>query len=120
VREPSDLDEALAQFNREHLDSLLTCCEIEDFFMWKFSPDGRPVGVNHDYMNRARRQNIEKRYLENGSFYIFKPQILRDCKNRLGGKIGIHAMEKYKMFQIDNEQDIVLCQAIMRGYGLDK
>ena len=120
IREPSDLDNALAQFSREKLDSLLTCCEVEDFFMWKYQLDGEPVGVNHDYKNRARRQSIDKRYLENGSFYIFKPQILRKYNNRLGGKLGIYVMEKHKMFQIDNIQDVVLCQTIMRGYGLDK
>lgn len=120
IREPSDLDKALAQFERERLDSLLTCCEVEDFFIWRYGPDGQPVGVNHDYKNRARRQNIEKRYLENGSFYLFKPDLLRAHGNRLAGKIGIYVMEKHKMFQIDNPQDIVLCRAIMRGYGLDK
>lgn len=120
VRESTDMDKALAQFRREHLDSLLTCCEVEDFFIWKYQPNGQPVGANHDYKNRARRQNIEKHYLENGSFYIFKPHILRAHNNRLGGKIGIYVMERYKMFQIDNPQDIVLCQAIMRGYGLDR
>ena len=54
------------------------------------------------------------------SFYVFKPDMLRVQGNRLAGKIGIYVMEKHKMFQIDNPQDIVLCQAIMRGYGLDK
>ena len=88
--------------------------------MWTHGPDGSPVGVNHDYRNRRRRQNIEKRYLENGSFYIFRPEILRAANNRLGGKIGLYVMEKHKVFQIDNPQDIVLCRAIMQGYGLDK
>ncbi len=120
IRESADIDRALAQFERERLDSLLTCCEVEDFFIWRYGPDGQPVGVNHDYKNRARRQNIEKRYLENGSFYLFKPDLLRTQGNRLAGRIGIYVMEKHKMFQIDNPQDIVLCRAIMRGYGLDK
>jgi N-acylneuraminate cytidylyltransferase len=120
LREPSDITAALAQFERDGLDSLLTCCEVEDFFIWAYDSNGQPLGVNHDYLNRRRRQNIEKRYLENGSFYIFKPNILRTYNNRLGGKIGIYVMEKHKMFQIDNPQDLVLCQVIMRGYGLDK
>lgn len=120
IREASDITDALAQFDRDGLDSLLTCCEIEDFFMWTRGPDNMPIGTNHDYRNRHRRQNIEKRYLENGSFYIFSPGILRSVNNRLGGKIGLYVMGKHKMFQIDNPQDIVLCQAIMQGYGLDK
>lgn len=120
IREPSDIANALAQFKRDGLDSMLSCCEVEDFFMWRYGSDGRLEGVNHDYRNRRRRQLIEKRYLENGSFYIFKPNILQHYKNRLGGKIGLYVMEKYKMFQIDSPQDISLCEVIMRGYGLDK
>lgn len=74
--------------------------------------------MNHDYKNRTRRQNIEKRYLENGSFYIFKPECLRRDNNRLSGRIGIYLMEKHKMFQIDNRADIPLVEAILRGYGM--
>jgi N-acylneuraminate cytidylyltransferase len=120
IREASDIANALTQFKQDGLDSMLSCCEVEDFFMWRYGSDGWPEGVNHDYRNRRRRQLIEKRYLENGSFYIFKPNILRHYKNRLGGKIGLYVMEKYKMFQIDSPQDIALCEVIMRGYGLDK
>ncbi len=120
LREPSDIEAALAQFERDGLDSLLSCCEIEDFFIWKIESNGQPVGVNHDYQKRLRRQVIEKRYLENGSFYVFKPELLRRSKNRLGGKIGIYVMSKHKMFQIDGVQDIALSQAIMRAYGLDR
>jgi N-acylneuraminate cytidylyltransferase len=120
LREANDLTRALAMFDHNGLDSLLTCCEVEDYFMWAYGPDGQPTGVNHDYRNRRRRQNIEKRYLENGSFYVFRPTILRSMNNRLGGRIGLFVMEKHKMFQIDNPQDVPLCTAIMRGYGLDR
>lgn len=117
IREAADFDRALEQFVRDDLDSLLSCCEIEDFFVWKINA-GSPTGVNHDYRNRQRRQNIERRYLENGSFYIFKPEILRRDNNRLGGRIGLYAMDKHKMFQIDSPTDIPLVEAIMRGYGM--
>lgn len=120
IREASDIEAALAQFERERLDSLLTCCEVEDFFMWRIADDGQPVGVNHDHRKRLRRQSIEKRYLENGSFYLFKPSLVREHDNRLGGRIGIYVMAKHKMFQIDNLEDVALCQVIMRGYGFDR
>ncbi len=120
IREPSDIEGALHQFEREQLDSMLSCCEVEDFFIWKVPADGQPAGVNHDHRQRLRRQSIEKRYLENGSFYVFKPQLVREHDNRLGGRMGIYVMAKHKMFQIDNLEDVKLCQAIMRGYGLDR
>lgn len=119
IRAGFDLDAAIGQVKRENLDSLLTVTEVEDFFNWRIGSDG-PESVNYDYRSRKIRQLIEKRFLENGSFYIFRPEILRILNNRLGGKIGIYVMERHKMFQIDNPEDIVLCESIMRGYGLDK
>jgi CMP-N,N'-diacetyllegionaminic acid synthase len=119
IRASSDLEGAIAQMDRDGLDSLLTVTEVEDFFNWRMGSEG-PESVNYDYRSRKRRQSIEKRYLENGSFYVFRPQILREHNNRLGGKIGMFTMERHKMFQIDNPEDLTLCEAIIRGYGLDK
>jgi N-acylneuraminate cytidylyltransferase len=120
VREPRDIADALRQMRREGLDSLLSVVEIEDFFMWRRDADGRPHSVNYDYRDRKPRQALEKRYLENGSFYVFRPEILRMHNNRLGGRIGLYVMEKHKMLQIDRAEDLALCEAIMRGYGLDR
>ncbi|WP_439398283.1 acylneuraminate cytidylyltransferase family protein [Bradyrhizobium sp. PMVTL-01] len=116
IREPRDIEEALATFDREHLDSLLSVCEVEDYFNWRIGQNG-PEPINYDYHNRRMRQQIEKRYLENGSFYVLIPALLREQNNRLGGKIGFHVMERHKMFQIDRTEDVKLCGAIMRSYG---
>ena len=117
IREPSDIDAALEQFERESLDSLLTVAEVEDFFNWRISSAGVAESINYDWRNRRRRQDIEKRYLENGSFYVFRPELLRSTANRLGGRIGLFEMDRHKMFQIDRPEDIQLCSAIMTGYG---
>jgi CMP-N,N'-diacetyllegionaminic acid synthase len=116
IREPSDIETALDAFDRDGLDSLLSVCEVEDYFNWRIGRDG-PEPINYDYHNRRMRQQIEKRYLENGSFYVLVPSLLREQSNRLGGKIGFHLMERHKMFQIDRPEDIKLCAAIMRSYG---
>jgi CMP-N,N'-diacetyllegionaminic acid synthase len=116
IRESSDIEKALETFEREKLDSLLSVCEVEDYFNWRIGDNG-PEPINYDYHNRRMRQQIEKRYLENGSFYVFIPSLLREKQNRLGGRIGMHLMERHKMFQIDRLEDIKLCAAIMRSYG---
>jgi CMP-N,N'-diacetyllegionaminic acid synthase len=116
IRESSDIEDALATFDRDHLDSLLSVCEVEDYFNWRIGQEG-PEPINYDYRNRRMRQQIEKRYLENGSFYVLVPSLLREQSNRLGGKIGFHVMERHKMFQIDRPEDVKLCAAIMRSYG---
>lgn len=119
LRSPEDIGRAISQAKSQGLDSLLSVAEIEDFFMWGLK-DGEPFSVNYDYRDRKPRQQIEKRYLENGSFYIFRPEVLRRLGNRLGGKIGLYVMERHKMFQIDNPEDVRLCEAIMHGFGLDR
>ncbi|MGH2405883.1 MAG: cytidylyltransferase domain-containing protein [bacterium] len=118
LREPSDLEKALRTFWGQQCDSMLSCSEIRDYFVWRQGSDGQPVSVSYDYRNRLPRQAIQRHYLETGSFYIFTPELLRRTGNRLGGRIGLYAMERYKMFQIDTEDDVILCQAIMRAYGL--
>jgi len=118
IRASVDFDLAMATFKREACDTLFTAMEMEDFLVWRIDPEDGYVPVNYDYKNRQMRQQIEKRFLENGSFYIMDTKILRSQQNRLGGKIGIYAMEKYKMFQIDTREDIKLCEVVMQGYNL--
>ena len=116
IREPSGIENALATFDRVHRYSLLSVCEVEDYFNWRIGANG-PEPINYDYRNRRMRQQIEKRYLENGSFYVLIPSLLREQNNRLGGRIGFHVMDRHKMFQIDRPEDVKLCAAIMRSYG---
>lgn len=117
IRESRDIDAAIAQYERDGVDSLLTVCEVEDFFTWRLNAQGHAESINYDWRNRRRRQEIEKRYLENGSFYVFAPNLLKQTDNRLGGKIGLFPMDRHKMFQIDRLEDIKLCEAILKGYG---
>ena len=48
--------------------------------------------------------------------YYQQEKNLLQYKNRLGGNIGLFALEKYKSFQIDNKSDVSLCEAIMKYY----
>ena len=119
IRGRHDLDEAVDLYYKENFDSLFSATRVEDHFTWKMSNSGA-VSVNYDYENRQRRQNIEVKYLENGSFYIISPALLIEKNNRLGGCVGFYEQEKYKMYQIDNVEDVALCEAILNGYGLNE
>lgn len=119
IRVADDLDNAITAFEAGAYDSMLSVNEIEDFFMWERDKDGCAQPVNYDYKDRKPRQLIAKRLLENGSFYLFKPEVIKRYNNRLGGVIGFHELGRHKMFQIDNPEDLKLCAAIMSAYGLD-
>ena len=113
VRESVDIDNAVRHFNATGADSLFSCTRIEDYFMWEKSAQ-EYRSVNYDYRNRKPRQNIQPRYLENGSIYVFTPELLRHEHNRLGGRIEIYEMPFWKSFQVDEANDLGICEYYLR------
>lgn len=118
LRETSDIETALHNFEKLKCDSMFSCSALRDFLIWEKMISGTYKSVNYDHKNRKRRQDITEQYVENGSFYIFKPKILKELHNRLGGKIGITKMELWKSFEIDSIEDLELCETLMNHYLL--
>ena len=110
VREASDIDKAIQLMKSENYDSLFSAVEAEDLCLWEKDEDGKLISANYDYSNRKRRQDFHSQYIENGSIYVFKPEILISNQNRLGGEIGISIMEPWKVYEIDNQSDIEICE----------
>ena len=119
LREPIDIERGIHDFQKQNCDSMFSCNLAEDLYFWEKMSDGMLKSVNYDYKNRKRRQDISKQYIENGSFYLFKPEILRKYNNRFGGKIGMTQMEFWKMFEIDSIEDLKMCEALMRMFLLE-
>lgn len=113
VRTSGDIDNAIKLFISKKADSLFSACILEDFCIWRYQ-NKRPNSLNFDYKKRKRRQDKDPLYLENGSIYIFKPGILRESNNRLGGKIVIYTMSYQRSFEIDNPDDIEMCEYYMK------
>jgi CMP-N,N'-diacetyllegionaminic acid synthase len=109
LREKKDIEGAFMEFQNQKADSLFSAAGLEDFFIWNRTPEGFN-SMNYDYKNRKRRQDVKIQYVENGSFYIFKPSILKQYNNRLGGRIGIYEMEFWKTWEIDSMEDKELCE----------
>ena len=75
IRGLNEFAKALEKMKIEKLDSLLSVNCLKDYFIWM--QKGRKfMSENYDYRNRSRRQLINTKYHENGSFYIFKPEII--------------------------------------------
>ena len=116
LRETTDIDRGLEKFFNNHYDSLFSSNVVEDLFFWEQKEDNSLHSINYDYMKRDRRQDITNKFIENGSFYIFSPNILKKHGNRFGGKIGLVEMETWKMLEIDSTDDLRMCSALMREY----
>lgn len=119
LRTSEDIDNAMKLFISEKADSLLSAAKIEDFLMWELLQDGYR-SITYDYKKRGRRQDRKPYYLEHGSIYIFKPEVLKKYNNRLGGKIVLYIMDYWKSYQIDRPEDIEICEYFMRKKILNK
>ena len=119
LREPKDIDLAIEVFKNDRLDSLFSSSGVDDLYYWHIDCNGVLNSVNYDYTNRKRRQDIQQQIIENGSFYLFKPEILKKENNRFGGKIGHYAMEFWKMFEIDHADDVRMCSALMQEFLIE-
>ncbi len=113
IRDPEDIINAMEVFLSKSADSLLSVSDMHPF-VWREDQDGNVFSFNYDYLNRPRRQDAPNDFLENGSFYIFKPEILEKNKTRLGGKIVHYPLSLVKSFQIDNEGDLFIVEQLMR------
>ena len=82
-------------------------------FLWG-ERDGLAVPLNHDGVSRPRRQDMEPQYRENGSIYVFKPWVLRERNNRLGGRTALYKMPEEAGIDIDSETDLTLADFLLR------
>lgn len=106
--------EALQMYAKGEYDSIITCVRNFRFF---WNEDG--TSMNYDYMNRPRRQNFKGMLMENGAFYINTVKNILVNGNRLGGKIGIYEMPEYTATEIDEPDDWIILENLMRKHVLE-
>ncbi|MEG4838603.1 acylneuraminate cytidylyltransferase family protein [Microcoleus sp. B9-D4] len=110
LRKDDDIDKAIIQFQQEQADSLLSVSPGHSF-LWE-QIDGVARSINYDYRNRPRRQEMNPQFRENGSIYIFKPWVLREYNNRLGGKISLYVMAE-PCVDIDSMLDFEIAEFLL-------
>ena len=109
------LSEALSLFNTDIYDSILSVTKSKRFY---WSDNGLPF--NYDYLNRPRRQDFSGINLENGAFYISKISSIIKYRNRISQKIGFYIMPEYSSVEIDEIDDWIIAESLMRKYILKK
>lgn len=115
LTESCHFTEALKIYAKGEYDSMLTCVRNYRFF---WNADG--TSRNYDHMNRPRRQNFSGELMENGAFYINSVGNILKNSNRLCGKIGIYEMPEYTATEIDEPDDWLILETLMRRHVLSK
>ena len=109
----SHFNEGLNLFKK--YDSVLSCC-ISKRFIWQ--ENGK--ALNYNIFNRLRRQDFQGSLIENGAFYINSVKNIKNTKNRISGNIGIYKMPEYSVLEIDEPEDWIIAESVMKKNVLRK
>jgi len=112
-RRPGRIDEAVALFEREEADSLVSVTPLHAF-LWH---NPAAPQATYDPVRRPRRQDIppeEQRYRENGSIYVTRTAVLRETGSRLAGRIVLFAMSEAEGHEIDTWGDLAYLDFVLR------
>jgi len=91
--------------------SVISCARIKRFF---WNENGQPI--NYDYFNRPRRQEFKGVLIENGAFYVNSVGAIKKFENRLSDQVQVYEMPEYTYVEIDEEEDWISAEAIMRRH----
>ena len=119
LRKKDDIANAVKLFSRENADSLMSVTILDDLTLWE-KEHNNWRSVNFDYRRRGMRHERKKQYVENGSIYIFKPKILREYNNRIGGRLVAYPMEFWQTWEIDTISQVDLVEFYIRKYIMGK
>jgi len=90
-------------------DSLFSVTEYKKrFFDHKLKP------INHELGKLIKTQDLNPVYEENSNMYIFSKSSFNLSNNRIGKKPLLFKMKVYEAFDIDEKNDFLISEAIMR------
>jgi N-acylneuraminate cytidylyltransferase len=113
LREADDVQRAIETLLDRGADSLFSACPVHGF-VWRKEADS-VSSFSYDFRNRRPRQASPEDYLENGSIYVTRRDVLYEHRNRLGGRIAMYVMDPLNSFQVDEPSDLAIIERLLRS-----
>ena len=107
-----DIENFINYYESSDCDSMFTGVR-EKQFHWIETKNGMQP-INYDYKNRPRRQDFQGIIAENGACYINKVSNIKNNKCRISGKIGTFELPSYTSYEIDEPEDWVIIENLMK------
>ena len=121
LRESSDIDEAVARLVESGAGSIVSVCRAETThpaFMYRLDAGAylRPFLARQP--DGLRRQELESVYFLDGTIYASHINVLRDRRSFYHDDTIAHEVPKWKSIEIDDMEDFIMVEAIVRHKGL--
>ena len=119
LRTAKDIDKAIDILIKNNADSVVSV--FRDYYYSWFGDIGRDgtFRPNYDYKGRPLRQKIQPKYHEIGSIYVMTSKLLKEQKNRMGGKMFPYVINKKLALDINDEFDFWLIEEMIKQKKVD-
>jgi len=108
-----DIDGAITMLLQENADSVFSAYPEHFTGRWRKGNQTTANPINYKLGFRPIRQDYPIEYLENGSIYCFRPRVIHETGNRLGGKIVVYEMPLWRSFQVDHPDDFLTLEILL-------
>ena len=123
LRTSCDVDEVIKVMVNNNLKTIVTICTVDSVhpnFLFRLKNKNTLVPYTGLYPNNLRRQDIESLYFIEGSIYCSKIDILQQHNGFLHDDTKGYLVPKWKSFEIDDEDDFLIVEALMKAKLLTK
>ncbi|WP_235610060.1 cytidylyltransferase domain-containing protein [Campylobacter sputorum] len=121
LRTADDIDKAIEILvNSDIADSIVGVCKTESqhpAFLVKKDDKGFISGYENKDMKVLRRQDIDDVYFFEGTIYVSKTDVLLEKKSFYHEKTLGYEVEKFKSLEIDDIDDFIMVEALMKAKG---
>lgn len=104
------IQEMIYQIENKGFDSAFPATEAKTFCWFKNKP------LNYNPSNVPRTQDIEPVMIETSSLYIFKKELFKKYKRRIGFSPYIRIVDRFEGWDIDTQDDLKMAELIATRY----
>ena len=115
LRRVSDIDKTIEKVLKDENDSSLTLVSDQGYYWRRDKESGNLNRLNYDPKKRMPSvMHSYEQYKENKAVYVCTRDLLINTSCRLGGRIGYVTMSSLDSVDIDTEEDLELCEELMK------
>ena len=122
LRDTSDIDKSILQFQEQKLDGLLGVCETDHNLMWtnKLDDNGDMSNFIDKKIINKRSQDLEKFYRLNGAIYLHRISRLIEEQNfHFSSNISAFIMPRERSVDIDCKLDLDYANFLINKFNLN-
>ena len=109
----ADVDGTVAALFEQEADTAVAVAPFH-YFLWGRDEAGEAVAINHEKSVRLMRQQRRPEFIETGAVYAMRVAGFRQHRHRFFGKTVLHETPAENRLEIDDPEDLVLAEQILR------